>query len=139
MLVRLFNQMDDKVGGSVDTKARPHIFSFASVIFGTYMSEMWSPNEVNVHQMAIRTGAENGRAPPKLTTLARGAAGADRGAALADEARRPPIETRHLAWRSAARGALRNRHFTGCDLSNTGVSTGRGGSAIGLRYGRQHR
>jgi hypothetical protein len=62
--------MDDRVGGSVDTKARPRIFSFASVIFGTHMSEMWLPTEVNVHQMAIRTGAENSRGCPKLTTPA---------------------------------------------------------------------
>jgi hypothetical protein len=63
--------MDDKVGGSVDTKARPRIFSFVSVIFGTYMSEMWLPSEVNVHQSEIRTGAENSHTPPKLTTPGR--------------------------------------------------------------------
>src|SRR5580693_5765396 len=50
-------------------KDHPRIFSFASVIFGTYMSEMWLPNEVNVHPDEIRTGAENSHAPPKLPSL----------------------------------------------------------------------
>src|SRR5580698_5533907 len=33
------------------------------------MSEMWLPNEVNVHPDEIRTGAENSHAPPKLPSL----------------------------------------------------------------------
>jgi hypothetical protein len=75
VIVQPFNHLDDKVGGSVDTKVGQRIFSFASVIFGTYMSEMWLPNEVNVHPEEIRAGAENSHIRPKLTTLPTGRGG----------------------------------------------------------------
>src|SRR5580692_9832753 len=81
--------MDDKVGGSVDTKARRPDSSFASVIFGTYMSEIWLPNEVNVHRSEIRTGAENSHVPPKLTSLPTGRARRDAAQPTREEPRRP--------------------------------------------------